>query len=139
MLRVLKPGGTFAFSTWPPEVCIGLVFSTVGRYSPPPAPGISPSPQWGDVAVVRQRLGGAVRDVEFDRDVMLFPALSPAHYRDNLERSSGPVLGLVRSFRSDPARLAQLRHDLDEVAGRYFDPERNVIRMDYLMTRATKL
>src|SRR5439155_23006050 len=54
MLRVLKPGGTIAFNTWPPELCIGLIFALVGKHLPPLPPGASPSPQWGDVHVVRQ-------------------------------------------------------------------------------------
>jgi Methylase involved in ubiquinone/menaquinone biosynthesis len=44
MLRVLKPGGTVAFSTWPPELLIGSSFSLVGKYMPPPPPGVSPPP-----------------------------------------------------------------------------------------------
>src|SRR5436853_978849 len=48
MLRVLKPGGTIAFATWPPELLIGSSFALVGRYMPPAPPGVAPSPQWGD-------------------------------------------------------------------------------------------
>ena len=47
MLRVLKPGGTIAFATWPPELLIGSSFKLVGSYMPPPPPGVSPPPQWG--------------------------------------------------------------------------------------------
>src|SRR5437764_4648011 len=32
MLRVLKPGGTVAFSTWPPELFIGRMFVLISRY-----------------------------------------------------------------------------------------------------------
>src|SRR5262249_37832690 len=48
MLRVLKPGGTIAFSTWPPELCVGRGFALMGKYGPPPPPGVAPPPQWGD-------------------------------------------------------------------------------------------
>jgi len=68
MLRVLKPAGTIAFSTWPPELFIGNTFALVSRYMPPPPPGVSPPPQWGDPAVIRERLGTAVRDIVSDRD-----------------------------------------------------------------------
>src|SRR5213080_1648631 len=91
MLRVLKPGGTIAFSSWPPELCIGRSFKLVSSYMPPPPPGVSPPPQWGDVATVRERLGSAVKDVLFDRACMLFPALSVQNYRDHLERTAGPM------------------------------------------------
>ena len=58
MLRVLKPGGTIAFATWPPELLIGSSFRLVSGYMPPPPPGVSPPPQWGDIATVGERLGG---------------------------------------------------------------------------------
>jgi len=38
MLRVLKPGGTIAFSTWPPELYIGRMFILISRNMPPPRP-----------------------------------------------------------------------------------------------------
>src|SRR5215471_7459689 len=58
MLRVLKPGGTIAFATWPPELLVGDSFKLVSKYMPaPPPPGVSPPPQWGDIGIVRQRLG----------------------------------------------------------------------------------
>src|SRR6059058_3734348 len=76
MLRVLKPGGLIAFSTWPPELCIGRIFSLVGRYLPPLPAFVSPPPQWGDPTIVRDRLGVAVTNLVFDRAVMLFPGLS---------------------------------------------------------------
>src|SRR5919198_1622444 len=52
MLRVLKPGGTIAFATWPPELLIGSSFKLVESYMPPPPPGVSPPPQWGEVGIV---------------------------------------------------------------------------------------
>src|SRR5947209_15677534 len=95
MLRVLKPGGTIAFATWPPELLIGASFTLVGEYMPPPPPGVSPPPQWGDPNIVRERLGTAVDGIVFDRDRMQFPALSLQHYRALIERTAGPMLKLV--------------------------------------------
>jgi SAM-dependent methyltransferase len=138
MLRVLKPGGTIGFSTWPPELLIGRLFSIVGQYMPPPPPGVSPPVQWGDPTIIRERLGQAVRDIVFDRGRIEAPALSPAHYRDFTERTAGPMLKLVESLSaSDPARLAQFRADCDALMTQYFD--RNFVRQDYLMTRAVKI
>lgn len=137
MLRVLKPGGTIAFATWPPELLIGSSFSLVGKYMPPPPPGVSPPPQWGDVAVIRERLGAKVKDIRFDRDRMLFPALSLKHYIAFLERTVGPMIKLAHSLRAtDPARLTEFRREYEELVRPYF--ENNVVRQDYLLTRATK-
>ncbi len=135
MLRVLRPGGRIAFSTWPPELLTGSVFRVTARYSPAPPPGFGAPPQWGDPSVVRERLGAAVRDLAFDRDVMRFPALSPAHMRGALEQI-GPMGRLVRALEADPARLAEYRRELDELIAAYF--ESNFVRQDFLVTRATK-
>jgi hypothetical protein len=138
MLRVLKSGGTIAVATWPPELLIGSSFRLVSSYMPPPPPGVSPPPQWGDVAIVRERLGTAVKDIVFDRARMEFPALSVQNYRDHIERTAGPMLKLVEMLSaSDPERLAKFRRDYDALIAPYFAD--NIVRQDYLMTRAIKV
>jgi SAM-dependent methyltransferase len=137
MLRVLKPGGTLAFATWPPELLMGKSFRLVASYMPPPPAGVSPPPQWGDVGIVRERLTAAVRDVVFDRANILVPALSVPHYRAHLEHAAGPVIKLVELLAAtDRARLGQFRAEYDALVAPYF--EHNVVRQDYLLTRAVK-
>lgn len=137
MLRVLEPGGTIAFSTWPPDHFIGRMSVLIGRYLPPPA-GVSPPVQWGEPGIVRERLGAAVRDLTFDRDVMRVSALSPQHVRVNAERTSGQVLKLIQALEStDPAKLTEFRREYETLATEYF--ESNTIRQSYLMTRAIKV
>ncbi|MFA5940464.1 MAG: class I SAM-dependent methyltransferase [Sinimarinibacterium sp.] len=135
MLRVLKPGGRIAFSTWPPELMIGRMFALTGKFLPPPA-GVAPPPQWGDPNIVRERLGDAVRDLEFTRDEMLVPALSPAHYREQMELTAGPVIKLVQMLAGEPQKLAQFRSELEAVVGQYFS--RNRVHQSFLITRAIK-
>ena len=138
MLRVLAPGGTVAFSTWPPEVFVGRTFMLVARYAPPPPPGVAPPPLWGDPNVVRERLGKAVRDIVFDRERMLVPALSAAHFRTNFEKTAGPVIKLVDALSaSDPARLSEFRREFEALIAEYFRD--NLVRQDYLLTRASKI
>ena len=86
------------------------------RYAPPPPAGASPPHQWGDPTIVRQRLGEAVTDLFFDRDVMYFQILSPQHQRLFLEANVGPVGKLVENLgRTDPVRLAAFRADLEQL------------------------
>jgi SAM-dependent methyltransferase len=137
MLRVLKPGGTIAFSTWPPELFVGRLFAVTSRYMPPPPPGVAPPPLWGDPNVVRERLGTAVHDVAFDCGRMKLPALSPAHARDLLERTAGPMIKLTASLgASDPPKLALFRSEIEALIAEYY--EDNFVRQDFLMTRAAK-
>src|SRR5947207_8952608 len=79
MLRVLKPGGTIAFSTWPPDRYVGLGFAMVARYMPPAPEGSDPSWLWGDEQIVRERLGASVREIAFERQIVQVPALRPRH------------------------------------------------------------
>jgi SAM-dependent methyltransferase len=137
MLRVLRPGGTIAFSTWPAESLVGRRSEIRARYMPFP-PGIPPPEMWGDPGIVRQRFGSTVTDIVFDREVVLVPALSPQHYRLTLERTSGSLVKLIDGLAaSDPARLQAFRAEFDAAAEPYIRD--NVVRQDYLLTRAKKI
>jgi SAM-dependent methyltransferase len=138
MLRVLKPGGTIAFSTWPPEQLIGRMFSLTASYMPPPPPGIAPPVQWGEQSIVRERLGNAVTDIVFESGTMLSAALSPQHFRMVTEQTAGPLIKLIETLSaSDPARLAAFREEYDALAAKFFQD--NTMRQVYLMTRAKKI
>jgi SAM-dependent methyltransferase len=138
MLRVLKPGGTVAFSTWPPELFTGRWFALMGRYAPPPPAGVSPPAQWGDPNLVRERLGSAVRDLAFTRNTIFFPALSPQHYRVGMAENFGPAKKLFESLdANDPVKAAALRGEIDALAQAYFEDNR--LRQDFLMSRAVKV
>jgi len=136
MLRVLKPGGTIAFSTWPPELFTGKMFALTAKYVPPPE-GVAPPPQWGNPLIIIERLGSAVKDIVFERDVMLSPALSPQHLRHFMEQNVGPLVKLVEQSANDPERLAAFTKELDALVEIYFRD--NQVRQHYLMTRATKI
>src|SRR5215469_6124222 len=91
MLRVLRPEGTMAFSTWPPELLVGRTMLLASRYMPPPLPGVSSPMLWGDPGFIQQQLGNWVDKIVFDRQDMLVPTLSPQQFRTNVERSAGPI------------------------------------------------
>lgn len=135
MLRVLKPGGVIAFSTWPPDLFVGRLFSLVGKFSPPPE-GISPPPLWGEPHFVRQQLGNAVEDLIFDQSDMHFPALSLAHYQQTIEMTIGPVLKLVQDSKNDATKLNQFRNEFAVLASQYYTD--NLVHQHYLLSRAKK-
>jgi len=137
MLRVLKPEGTIAFATWPPELLIGRSFSLVSRYASPPPPGVAQPALWGDPNIVRERLGSAVKQLKFDRARMDVPALSVQHVRNMIEQTAGPVVKLVEFLSAtDPGKLDAFRSEYDALVSEYF--EDNIVRQDYLLTRGTK-
>ncbi len=136
MLRVLKPGGTVAFTTWPPDHFVGKLFALVGKYNPPPIK-LDPPPQWGSPDVVKSRLGDKVHEIIFDYGVMNFPALSLGHYQKSIEKTLGPVVKLVELSANDPERLKNFRNEVEKLASHYYTG--NQIHQSFLMTRAIKI
>jgi SAM-dependent methyltransferase len=136
MLRVLKPGGIIAFATWPGEQLIGRLFSLNAKYVPPPQ-GIASPVQWGDVAIVRQRLGDSVKRLHSERGIMGIPTLSPRHLRLFQEAKTGPFIRTVQALQHDPAKLESWRNEVDEMVSEYLHD--NVVRHEYLLTRAIKV
>ena len=140
MLRVLKPGGRIAFSTWPPEHFMGKNFALMGRYMPPPpegAPIPAPPPQWGDPTVVRTRLGDRVTDLRFGRSSLSMPALSPKHVVIGAEATFGPLKTLLANLdQHQPDRAAALRAEMTSLVAENI--EGNVLRQHYLMSVAIK-
>jgi SAM-dependent methyltransferase len=137
MLRVLKPGGTIAFSTWPPELYVGRSMGLMGKYLPP-LPGLQSPALWGDPNVVRDRLGDRVKGIVFQRARMDVPVLSVQLHRMNTERTVGPLIKLVEALSAtDPANLEQLRREAEDLTVEYL--EDNLLRQDYLLTRAVKV
>jgi SAM-dependent methyltransferase len=137
MLRVLKPGATIAFSTWPPEGHVGRSSALIAKYLPAP-PGVPAPALWGEPRVIQERLGNQVKDIVFDRACMTVPVLSLQLHRANSERVIGPLIKLVETLSSsDPGKLAQFRAEAESLTAEYV--EGNILRQDYLLTRATKI
>lgn len=136
MLRVLKPGGRIAFSTWPKDHFTGLMFNLVGQYVPAP-PGVPPSTNWGETTFVRERLAEITKDLSFDRSSILVPSLSPQYNRNVFEKTSAPLIKLVNDFKNDPVKLSSFRSELEKLITRY--TKDNVLHQHYLLSRATKI
>jgi len=136
MLRVLRPGGRIAFSTWPPDFYVGRMWALVAAFSPPPPAGAGKPADWGLAEVVRARLGDAVTALEFDSGEFFVPGLSPAHLRLNAEHAAAPVARVIAGLQQEPARLAAFRAEFEAVIARWFKDNR--LRQTFLMSRATR-
>lgn len=136
MLRVLKPGGTIAYSAWPPGQFFGRLFQLVARHLPPPQ-GVTPPAQWGDPEIVRERFGNSVDELGIEFEVLRSQALSPQHVRQLVERAGGPVRHLVETLAErEPERLEAFRREFDALTSEYF--EANQLRQTFLMVRGKK-
>jgi ubiquinone/menaquinone biosynthesis C-methylase UbiE len=135
MLRVLRPGGRVAFATWPPEMFVGRSFALASKYVAPPR-DVPPSILWGDPATVRARLGDAARDLHFERGVMAIPALSPEHFVAWQTAKIGPFIRTLRALEKEPARREAYLAEARALVAEYLSD--NVVRQEYLLTRALK-
>lgn len=135
MLRVLKPGGWIAFATWPPEQFVGRAFALTSKYVTPPQ-GVAPPILWGDIKTVQERLGNGVRDLYFERGIMGVPTLSPDHFLEWQTLKIGPFIRTIKALEKEPAKLAAYRKESADLIASYTVD--NVVRHEYLLTRATK-
>lgn len=134
MLRVLRPDGTLAFTAWPPNDSLGAIFEDLAAELPPPPPGTDDPEQWGNPGVVRQRLGARVRDLTFEEQVMLSPALSLSHFRLRMEQV-GPGKVAVQTLA--PEALAKFRAGIERSLAPDFHD--NVMHLRHVLVRAVKL
>lgn len=134
MLRVLRPGGRIAFTTWPPEHAIGGMFKAIARHVPPPT-GV-PSPlEWGMPDVVARRLGNRVEGLVFERGVIRYYALSPTHHWHIFSTWYGPTIRAIEAVGSEGTE-ALMRDYVAAVLPYWRD---NAIHKDYLLTRAVRV
>jgi SAM-dependent methyltransferase len=85
LARVLKPGGTLAMANWNPASFSGAMFRVGSQHAPPP-PGVAPPVQWGDEAIVRERLASgfiAIRTelIPIDFDLPMSPTDTVGFFR----------------------------------------------------------
>jgi 2-polyprenyl-3-methyl-5-hydroxy-6-metoxy-1,4-benzoquinol methylase len=111
--RVCRSGGQIAMANWTPSGFIGAVFRTTAKHVASPASVPSPL-QWGDEAIIRERLGAGVSDLQMTRrSVRLkFPFSIPEtveYYRVHY----GPTLKAFAGL-SETAQAA-LRRDLEDL------------------------
>ena len=136
MLRVLKPGGRLSFVTHRKGNVANMFFAAMAKHLAPP---VNPPPSpflWGDVNVVRERLGDKVRDLRSEEGAIDFPAVSVGHFWRLFSTKYGPTIKAVQSLGGDRAKVDALRRDFVQAAAPFWN--QGVVKMDYVLTRAIK-
>lgn len=138
LVRVCRPGGTIGLISWTPEGFIGQMFATMKPYAPPPPPGASPAPLWGDEAHVRELFGDRVTDFEARRQEVRIGRFGNAQaFRDFFKKNYGPTIAVYRNLGFDTERVAALDQDLVDLARR-FGADDGVMRWEYLLVTARR-
>ncbi|HEY5786771.1 MAG TPA: class I SAM-dependent methyltransferase [Microlunatus sp.] len=132
LVRVTRAGGRIGLIAWTPAGFIGQMFATMKPYAPPPPPGASPAPLWGDESHVRQLLGERVRDVLVTKRLLRVTHFPTAEaFRDYFKINYGPTIAVYRSLADQPDRQAALDHDLAELGRRFGSARDGVMIMDW--------
>ena len=137
LLRVTRPDGRIGFTSWTPTSLYPAMASVVmPAVSPEERPAFTEPPfLWGDSGTVRDRLGDSVTDLEFETETVLYPALSPAHFWEEMATNSGMFLEALDGV--DEEEHPNLRDQLVETIASYFDDRESAVELEYLLTTAT--
>jgi SAM-dependent methyltransferase len=84
LVRVCRPGGRVAMTSWVNDGFYGEVFNLAGAFLPPPPPGVEPPPLWGVESHVTEAFGaaGVVPSIARETVDFEFPSVEAAvhHY-----------------------------------------------------------
>ena len=142
IVRVARPGGTIGMINWTPDGFIGSLFATMKPFAPPPPPGASPAPLWGDEDHVRELFGDRVADLAVRRETVLMDhCATPLEFREYWKRNYGPTIATYRFNEGDPDRIAALDRDfltLLEEWNHSTEAGRTAYAAEYLVVTATK-
>lgn len=137
LVRVCRPGGRIALACWTPRGFVGEMFAVMKPYSPPPPPGASPAPLWGDPDHVTGLLADRVEDVSFERRMVTVTAFgSPEQFRDFFKANYGPTVATYRALGAGTERAAALDRDLADLARRAWDGPSGSMQWEYLLLQA---
>lgn len=135
LLRVTRPGGRIGLIAWTPDGFIGQLFATMKPYVPPPPPGVSAPPQWGDEDHVRTLLGDRVGELSCERRQLEVNAYADgAAFRDHFKADYGPTISAYRAIATDADRVAALDADIAALGDRFISG--STMPWEYLLTVA---
>ncbi|WP_181783076.1 class I SAM-dependent methyltransferase [Pseudonocardia pini] len=142
LVRVTRPGGTIGMINWTPEGFLGNLFRTMGPYAPPPPPGATPAPRWGDEQHVRELFGDQVTDLDLRRrTIVMDHSPSPTAFREYWKQNYGPVIAVYRFNADDPDRTAALDADFLRFLTEWNqadEPGRTAYTAEYLLVTARR-
>ncbi len=142
IVRVVRPGGTIGMINWTPGGFIGNLFATMKPYAPPPPPGASPAPLWGNEEHVRELFGDKITSLTTRRETVLMDhCATPLEFREYWKRNYGPTIATYRFNADDAEKTAALDRDflaLLEEWNQQTEPGRTAYAAEYLLVTAIK-
>ena len=105
LVRVTRPGGTIALSSWTPDGFIGDLFRTVAAHVPPPA-GVASPVLWGTEAHLSELFGDAIESLEVVERTFTFRYRSAEEFVEFFRTWYGPTLKAFAAVEGPQARRA---------------------------------
>jgi SAM-dependent methyltransferase len=81
LVRVCRPGGTLALTTWTPESFIGTMLRRIGRQTCPTRRSSDPT-TWSSEQGIRSLFGAHVHALEMSPRKFVFRCRSPEHFQE---------------------------------------------------------
>ena len=138
LIRVCRPGGTIGLINWTPQGFIGNLFATMKPYAPPPPPGASPAPLWGDEDHVRELFGDRVTNLDAQPAGRHRSQPESAGVPGVLEAQLRPDDRGVQVQRRSPRPVAALDRDFLSFSPLGTGSPESPYHAEYLLVTATK-
>jgi len=138
MLRVVRAGGTIGMANWTPDGFVGQLFRTIGKYVPPPPPGLKPPALWGTEERLRELFGDHVGALTATQRRYSFRARSTEDWVVYFRAHYGPITKAFDGL--DAAGQDALAADITNLLLRFnrSDDDTLVVPSDYLEVVARK-
>ena len=134
LVRVCRPGGRIAMTTWANEGFAGGLFQLTGSFLPPPPPGVEPPPLWGVESHVADVFAAAGVTPAITTETVEFPFASVddavQEYADNF----GPFV-IARGILEPQGRWQAFLEEFAELVRRFnrADDGTALILSDYFL------
>jgi SAM-dependent methyltransferase len=112
LLRVARPGGTVALTSWVPDGVMGRMIAAQSTFIPPPVDAESPV-LWGVEAHAREMLAGA-SELSVEPATLTLLDESVEHYLTNLQQTLGPLVAARAALEAD-GRWSQAQAQLHDL------------------------
>jgi SAM-dependent methyltransferase len=138
LMRVARPGGLIAITTWSRTGYVGESFALGARHRPPPEPGTDSPESWGDQDTIRARFGPHASDIEIKTGHIHWRFDSVAQWSEWSVLNAPPMI--VAKKMMPPDQFAEMREEFAQLAERYNEATDGTmdVRAEYLLILARK-
>ncbi len=139
LVRVCRPGGRIAMTTWVNDGFAGELFKLSGSFMPPPPPGVQPPPLWGVEEHVEETFAAAGATPTIERESVDFDFASVEDAVRRYADDFGPFV-IAKKALEPQGRWEELRAAFAELVNRFNLASDGTakVRSDYFVIRVER-